>query len=657
MTTITSYCRQCSGFCGVLLEVEGDQITSIRGDRDNPISLGHLCDAGRDSATMVSGPDRLTMPARRVGDRWETLEWDVAIAEIGERLGAVRTVAGPGAVGVMAGPSVTSSHTALTSSIAFAVAMGTPNLFTQLADDLAPAMYATERVVGFPGVLQPDVARASFTILFGGAESGPVLSPQLAGATWLAANRHARKAHKAKLAVVHPWKTPLAEEADQFLAVRPGTEVFLLLGMLNAIVDHGWHDAQFVADYCAGFDELARAVALWTPERVAAICGVERRQVGALALGFSRAPMGAVHPGFALARGPHPTVAHWAWLALHAVTANLLRPGGLYDNPGMLDMQPLLSAVPVDGAPRSRVAGVPAVGMQLPASVFVEEALTPGDGQLKGLVAIEADPASQLVPTRRARRALEALDVLVVLGNRHTATTAMADYVMPTPHFWERGERHFHLTGMFPLRFAQATAAVLHSRGGRAIDQVLGDLLKSARPPRTGGAWGLHLTLAARAMLRGGRTDAWLRRLWGVLGESGWEAVTSAPHGLALGEADRSAFRVATPSGRLDLAPADLIEAVQQLREPAQGTVHFAVRDGLEGTAVLLSPSAGVEEGAVSLKGGPERVQCTVTPDAAVVAGTVVGGPELAGRLAPAGGDAFVGTAQRWGFSVELLGG
>ena len=173
-------------------------------------------------------------------------------------------------------------------------------------------------------------------------------------------------------------KTPLAELADDYIAIRPGTETVFLLGLCHATWSGGWIDHQYLEDYCANTDQLTDVLAPWTPAVVAEICGTEASKVSGVALKFSRAAMATVAKSRALFNHEHGTVAAWAWHLLHAMTANLLRPGGAFEAVGTFDLLPAMVSFPTENAPRSRVSGYPAVFMQMPSTALHEEITTQG---------------------------------------------------------------------------------------------------------------------------------------------------------------------------------------------------------------------------------------------------------------------------------------
>jgi formate dehydrogenase len=639
MSEVVTYCRQCEASCGVVASVDRDQILRLEGDAEHPISRGFLCEAGRESAASARSPSRIKTPMRREGDRLVPVDWERALREAGDRLGQVRRSAGPRSLAIYAGDPVGASAHDVARTAALALAMGTPNLFTRFAQAASPFLYATEQVLGHPMALQSDVARSHYTVLLGGNQQAGSWGPMQGGAGLGEELRLARQGRKSKLVVADPRRTPLAEIADVHLPIRPGTDLPLLLGMLAATLHGGWYDKQFVRDYCVGLDDLRDATAEWSIERAALACGVDRELLSGVALKLARAAMASVHRGRGMLLSGQGTLASFVLIALHAVTANLLRPGGLFESPGMVDLEPLVRALPTSGAPRARISGFPSVLMQLPGSLLAEEILTPGDGQVKALVAISADPTEGVPAPERVDRALAELDLLVCLDSLPTRAHRHARLILPVVHFWERADSRFHDTAFLSHRFTQGTPAVLSPAGeARTVARVLRDLLGFARPPLRGGAWGQHLHLLGR-VLGGADLDRWESRGWDLLSDVPQADVLGARHGVYRGDVDRTTWRVSTPNRRLQLAPPAMLRALRGYDLPeADGDRPFFLGICSRPTSTLdqrsVLPTVEVHPGAAARLGAAEGDRVMLVGPGGQAEATVVFDDRLRGDTA-----------------------
>lgn len=611
-THSASYCRACNGVCGVQVGVEDNQIRSISGDPKNPKNAGYLCDVGRATATLARHPERLHSPAKRVGDELVPTSWEEAIAEIGGRIQEIGREHGQRSLAILAGEDLAHNPLGATRTAAFALGMGTPNLFSPLAFESAPLLFVTEQMLGHATPLQADVGRAHVTILLGGDQEQAGWGPMQSGTVHLQAMRHFQRTRKqAKLIVIGSRKSALAEEADQFVSIRPGTEIWFLLGMAHAISKGGWVDSQYLAD---GFENLERAqewLEPWSPTRCAEICGVEPEDISSISLKFSRAAMATIARSPALTSNRNGTVAAWAWHLVHALTANLLRPGGIYESTGLVDLHPLVAAVPSHKAPRTRVGDHPSLLLQAPATRLVDDILEQQHDSIRSLLCVGADPLTLLPNPKRTHAALRKLKLLVVIDDMNSATAQLADWVLPSTHFWEREDLHLIDQMVLPVKALQATPAILDPLAqARPESDILRDLFESSSPGVFGGNWGTHLTLLGRWLAR---TDLRVQadRLLDWALNMKLDEVMAMPQGIDTGELDRSTWRVSRPSGKVDLAPDALAGTLAALKPPSETAGHPLLLDTVSWTedsvppwartqprpAVVVHPSHGLVEG------------------------------------------------------------
>ena len=516
--TQRTFCRLCEGACGLFADVDGGTLQGLAPDTQDPVSGGFMCDVASRSIGALTSRGRITQPLHRTGGRLVPVSWDDAIRGVAEALRGARAQGEPRSIGLYLGESLQRSDRGLVRSLATAAALGTPSVFSELSEGAGPRLLAAERALGHPVPLLPDIGRAHYVLALGGEQECSGWGPLVRGrahSEWLA---HSRRTKGTKLVVAGPRATDFARDATQHLAIRPGSEPFLLLGMLVAVVKGGWHDPQFVRDYTRSWEALGDALAPWSVERCAARCGVDAAAISGVALKFSRAAMAVAAPDGSTFCSAHASLAAWAWMTLHTVTANTLRPGGLYDHEGVFDLHHALAMLGTGRAPRTRTGGHPLVLMQAPAAALVDEVLVPGEGQVTALICVRGDPAGRLPGAARVEEALRALGTLVCLSTHHDDTTAMADWVLPVLHPWEREDLETVGAALLPRDAARYTPALATPAGeSRHEADILAELAAAVGSAR--GAWGWHLGLAGRQIVQAD-LSAWERNLAGWLGDS-----------------------------------------------------------------------------------------------------------------------------------------
>ncbi len=564
----STWCRLTECGAGLQAHVEGDRIVSLKVDPEHPMGRHGTCGVCEGSIGARDDARRILRPRRRVGDAWQEATWDEALTDIAARWKAIRARGGAGAVGVHAGAPVGLDSKGLVRTLAFALQQGTSNLYSPLPTLGGPWVRACELVLGHPVALQSDVGRAHYVVLLGANQEAQGWGPLQSGRNLAADLAFSRRTKGTKLIAVDPRRTALAATADQHHRVLPGTELWFVLGMVRAILDNDWRDTQFTDDHCTPLAPLREALAPWTIERCAEICGVPSGDIGGVALKFSRAAMAVAHKSPQALASTHGTLTAWALLVLHALTANVMRPGGLYENRGAVDLFPVLRQLQTERAPHTRSTAHPLLLLQAPEAALAQDAAATGGDALRALITVQADPLRDLPGGEPIRAALRDLELLVAIDLADTATTRAAHWVLPTVHAWERADGHLHDTSILPMRLLQHTEALVAAPGeARPCADILRDLAGRIGPMWRGGAHGAHL-LAAGQLLATSDLERWEERVLSAVGPVSLADVRAAQHGSYHGEVDRAVWRVSHAHGRLDLLPTPIADALAALSAP-----------------------------------------------------------------------------------------
>lgn len=319
-----SWTRTVCPYCGVGCELEvgvaDDRIVATRPVLDAPVSKGHLCVKGRYAHAYVDAPDRVTAPRLRRDGRWHTVDWDEAIAAAADGLRRIVAMHGPDAVGVLGSSRATNEENYLFQKFA-RIAIGTHNVDCCARVCHTPSAAALKHMLGTGAATNSfdDVERAASFLVVGAnpLENHPVVGARI----------RQRVLHGARLVVVDPRRTGLAELADVHLAPRPGTNIPLFNALAHVLFEDNLIDREFVAARVDGADALAEFVAPWTPERAAGICGVSADAIRAAArlYGGTRPAM-CLH-GLGVTEHVQGTQGVMALINLALLTGNLGRPG------------------------------------------------------------------------------------------------------------------------------------------------------------------------------------------------------------------------------------------------------------------------------------------------------------------------------------------
>src|SRR5690606_17136647 len=165
--TIARQCTLCEAHCGILVTVEGDQVTRIEGNPDDVLSQGYICPKATAMAGLHHDPDRLRTPVKRVNGEFVPISWDEAFAEAGRRLRAIRAEHGPHAVAMYLGNPAAHSSSVLY-GVLLRMALLTRNFFTASSMDQFPQEYAAWQMYG-SNLLMPvaDIDRTDRLVVLG----------------------------------------------------------------------------------------------------------------------------------------------------------------------------------------------------------------------------------------------------------------------------------------------------------------------------------------------------------------------------------------------------------------------------------------------------------------------------------------------------------
>lgn len=607
-------CPLCEATCGLQIELEGDTVRRIRGDRDDPFSRGYICPKGSTLGRLHDDPDRLRAPlVRRDGGLVET-GWDEAFAEVERLLGAARAAHGDDAVAVYAGNPNAHNYGSTLALRPLVKALGTRNVFTASTVDQMPKHVSCGLVFGHPLLIPvPDLDRTDFLLLLG---ANPLESNgSLATAPDWPGRLAALRDRGGRLVVVDPRRTRTAELADLHVPVRPGTDAVLLAGLARALVESGLVAPGRLEGLVEGADRLAGALRGFTPERVAVWTGVPAAVVEQLARDLAAAPSAAVYGRLGTHAARFGTLAAWLVDALNVLTGNLDRPGGAMF-PHAAHEPPRRSSRPFrTGRWRSRVRGLPEVMGELPVATLADEIVTPGDGQVRALVTIAGNPVLTTPDAGRLDAALAGLDALVCVDPYVNATTRHAHVILPPPSVLERSHYDLAFTALSVRNVADFSPRAIDPGPGRPSEFEILVRLTAIAAGFGAGADPAVLAEAALAQQVGravsregspvhGRDPDELLALLGdrpaeerildlllrtghrgdgfgaVPGGLSLAVLEAHPHGLDLGPLEpRLPEALATESGRVELAPEPLLAELGRLARlvesdpPADGLV------------------------------------------------------------------------------------
>jgi len=446
-------CPLCEASCGLEITVargaDGtEHVQRIRGDMDDVFSRGFICPKGSTLKQLHDDPDRLRMPmVKRDGVHVE-VSWDEAWDEIADRLTGVIDRHGREALGVYVGNPTAHSLSAMTFSRALLTGLGTRTRFSASTVDQMPRHVAAGYVFGSPVAIPvPDLDRTDHLVILGAnpyASNGSVCTaPDFPGRI------EAIQARGGNVVVVDPRRSRTAEQADQWVSIRPGTDALLLAAIAHVMLADDVADVgDHVRAHIDGLDRLEGALAPFTPDAVAASTGVDAATIRAMAHDLAAAPTAAVYGRIGTTTTEFGSTASWLVDVVNTLSGNLDRAGGS------------MFATPVAGGAttrgrsgsgkgftvgrgHSRVSAHPEVMGEYPVGALAEEITTAGDGQIRCLVTLAGNPVLSTPNSEQLADALEDLEFMVSIDLYLNETTRHADVILPVPSQLQRA--HYDL--------------------------------------------------------------------------------------------------------------------------------------------------------------------------------------------------------------------
>ena len=436
-TVVRGACaHDCPDTCATLVTVDGSgRATRIQGDPDHPVTSGFLCAKVNRYLERTYHPDRLTTPLRRVGPKgsgqFERCSWEEAVSEIGARLDAIRN--GPhgpqailpysyaGTMGQLHGSSMDRR---------FFHAIGASRLNRTICAE-AGRVGMMMTVGGSIGADAEGVPQSDLILLW--------------GTNTLTANPHlwpfildARKTG-ARVICIDPIRTRTAEQCDEWIAIKPGTDAALALAVMHELFANDWLDHDYIAQYTIGVDALRARAAEWPPERAAAVCGVSAERIATLAREYGKSTSAFVRLNYGLQRHAGGGMAVRTIACLPALTGHWRRAGGgvSLSSSGAFAFNKDALQRP-DLGPSART-----INMSLLGAALTKPDAGVGGPPVQALIVYNSNPAAVAPDLNAVRAGLAREDLLtVVLEHFQTDTADWADYVLPATTQLEHWDVH-----------------------------------------------------------------------------------------------------------------------------------------------------------------------------------------------------------------------
>jgi anaerobic selenocysteine-containing dehydrogenase len=442
--TVFRTCPLCEATCGLEISVNPqEQIVRIRGDKDDVFSHGFICPKGSTLKQLHEDPDRLRKPMVKRNGVHVEVSWQEAWEEVERGLMGVIDRHGRGALSAYLGnPNAHNLGPQLFSGVMLR-SMGTRNIFSASSVDQMPMHVAGGFMFGSAQHIPvPDLDHTDYLLMLG---ANPYMSNgSLCTAPDYPGRIQAIRARGGKVVVVDPRRSKTAENSDEWVSIRPGTDGLFMAALANVMFAEGIAKVEpRITSHMNGLDEFRTAVQPFTPERVTAATGVPADTIVRIAREMCAAPTCAVYGRIGVNTVEFGSTNAWLVNALSIITGNFDKRGGdMFTTPAAGGASTRGTAGKgkgfQTGRGHSRVSNKPEVLGEYPVAVFAEEILTPGENQIRAAITVAGNPVLSTPHSEQLDRALADLEFMVSIDIYLNETTRHADVILPPPSALEK---------------------------------------------------------------------------------------------------------------------------------------------------------------------------------------------------------------------------
>ena len=444
---LPTVCVLCSHNCGIRVDVADGRIVDVRPDERNPITAGYICNKAVTVPHYAHHGQRVEHPMRRKADgSFERISWDRALDEIAAKLARIRAEHSPRSI-ALCGVGGQANHLDAPYASSFLRAVGSRRWFNAYAQEKTQHHLIDQWMFdAAPSVFfHADLEHVRYLVVMG---TNPRISNRGHNPTETFKALSART--DATVVVVDPRETETTRGASRHLRVRPGGDVYLLLGMAATIVQNELYDAEFLRTKTEGFTDVRDALTRIDIGEMASRAGLTRDEIVDTATGLARSQPAGIMFDLGVEQTPFSTLLSYLIRLNLALTGNLGKAGTNIFMETIIP--PSLSEGRNEDPERALASGIPAIralgnfAMFSP-TLLPEEVLVDHPERIRALIVEASNPILSFSDTSAWREAFAKLDLCVVIDPAFTETARFADYVLPVPCGYEKWEM-----AVFPKR-------------------------------------------------------------------------------------------------------------------------------------------------------------------------------------------------------------
>lgn len=470
---IPSTCNACSSKCGMVIHTKNGRLWKLTGQEEHPYSKGKLCARGHGYATIAYTKGRVTEPLKRVGDeKFEPISWNQANKEIADKLLGIIKKYGPEAISLTEDPRASGKYY----SPRFIHALGSNNYYTH------HVVCSNSRDAGFYHTVgvsstSADIGAAKY-IMFIGRSYGDAIRPSSVLALAEA------KDNGAKIVIVDPRLNNTGNLATEWLAIRPGTDLALVLAMAHVVIKEKLYDVDFIKNHTVGFEQFASGLGEYTPQWAEELTGIAAETIIRIATDMAKAkPKALIEQSWRGAFGcnyENSTETARAVAQFNALLGNYNKKGG-----SIIPTKVKLGHLDPKKHPDPEEIKTKKIGTeefplayeeQGVATIVASKAM---EGKMKAAIFNHSNAALGYGNPKYMKEALAKMELVVTIDVQMSETALLSDYVLPDVTYIERDELIEELSGKIPgITLRQKAIEKVHPQS-KPIDIIYKELAEA----------------------------------------------------------------------------------------------------------------------------------------------------------------------------------
>ena len=425
-------CNLCEAMCGLEIEHTDREIISIKGDKKDVLSKGHICPKAVALKDLYHDKDRLKTPLRKTVNGFEEISWDDAFDEVAQKLKGIQEKHGTNSVSTYQGNPNVHNWGMMLYGTPFIKSLKTKQKYTATSVDQLPHHIASLLMFGHQMLIPiPDIDRTDFLLILG---ANPAVSNgSMLTAPGFTNKIHAIKKRGGKVINIDPRFTETSKIASEHHYINPGKDALLLLSLIHTILKENLdkkshlpiNDLETIREIVKGFSANATAASI----------GISADEIENLAVSFAKADKAVCYGRLGVSTQEFGGICQWLVNVLNVITNNTDRIGGAMFTKPAVDLVMMTGMQGKTGTfnrYQSRVNNLPEYSGEFPVATLSDEILTEGEDQIKAFVCIAGNPVLSTPNGKRLEKALSQLEFMVSIDIYLNETSKHADIILPS---------------------------------------------------------------------------------------------------------------------------------------------------------------------------------------------------------------------------------